>query len=90
MLIFERGVRDMIKIIVPALMAVIVVGVLYLFFTIRHRLKQYSRELYGTSDISEAMKRAKQEVSETPKSVSAMTRIELPRIVKDFPAFNYD
>lgn len=80
----------MITVIVLVLLAFIVGGALYLFFAVRARAKKLSRELYGTSDITEAMKRAKLEVAETPKSLSAMTRIELPRIVKDFPAFNYD
>ncbi|MBE5937414.1 MAG: zinc ribbon domain-containing protein [Lachnospiraceae bacterium] len=79
-----------IGIFILLLLAVVVGGGLYLFFAIRKTAQKFSKELYGTSDISEGMKKAKQQIADTPKSLSAMTRLELPRIVKDFPQFNYD
>lgn len=35
-------------------------------------------------------KKAQEDLSTTPRSVSAMTRIALPQIVSDFPDFEYN
>lgn len=77
-------------IIILALILAIIISLMAAFFYIRKRLSEYSRALYGTSDIREGIDRAKSEMEQTPKSVSAMTSIFLPKIMKDFPAFNYD
>lgn len=45
---------------------------------------------FGTPDITQAARQMKQEYSTTPKSVSAMTSLLLPKIVSDFPDFQYD
>lgn len=57
---------------------------------IRNKVRETSRALFGTSDITQAAKQMKQEYSATPKSVSAMTSLLLPKIVADFPDFQYD
>lgn len=61
-------------------------GVRYL----QRKTREVSRALFGTSDITQAAKQMKQEYSTTPKSVSAMTSLLLPKIVSDFPDFQYD
>lgn len=77
-------------IIILTLILAIIISVTAAFFYIRKRLSEYSKALYGTSDIKEGIERAKSEMEQTPKSVSAMTSIFLPKIMKDFPEFNYD
>lgn len=77
-------------IIILALILAIIISLIVVFVYIKKKLSKYSRALYGTSDILEGIDRAKNEMAQTPKSVSAMTSIFLPKIMKDFPQFNYD
>lgn len=76
----------LILILVLAIILAIYWGVTY----IRNKTREVSRALFGTSDITQAAEQMKQEYSTTPKSVSAMTSLLLPKIVADFPDFEYD
>lgn len=53
-------------------------------------VESFSVEAFGTSNIMEGFKQVEQEYASTPKSVSAMTSLYLPKIKKDFPEFQYD
>lgn len=75
-----------ILILILAIIAAIWCGIAY----IRNKVQETSRSLFGTSDITQAAKQMKREYSTTPKSVSAMTSLLLPKIVSDFPDFQYD
>ena len=61
-------------------------GILYA----KHKAREFSRTVFGTEDLSAGIRQMKQEYSTTPKSVSAMTSLLLPKIVSDFPDFEYD
>ncbi len=76
--------------IILALILAIIISLMAAFIYIKKKLSDYSRAFYGTSDIKEGIDRVKSEMEQTPKSVSAMTSIFLPKIMKDFPEFNYD
>lgn len=76
--------RVLVVIIVILLLAA--VGVVL----VRYRLRQFSREMFGTDSISEGLKRIDDEVSERPKSVSSMTRLMEPQIRRDFPDFVWE
>jgi len=55
-------------------------------------ISQITRSLSGLFRILQCLEGVDSEnlrLKETPKSVSAMTRLELPRIEKDFPEFNW-
>lgn len=73
---------------------VLILGILIAAFCgyqyIKKEVTQVTRNLFGTDNISEAAQQMQQEYSTTPKSVSAMTSLLLPKIVKDFPEFHYD
>ena len=56
----------------------------------RRRLRNITQSLWGTDTISEAAEQMKREYATTPKSVSAMTSLLLPKIIADFPQFHYD
>jgi len=73
-------------IILLILMAAAGIGVL----VIRHKLRQVSRAAFGTDSFIEGMKRQEEMLSQTPKSVSGMTKICLPRIERDFPEFSFE
>ncbi len=56
----------------------------------KRAVENFSRDAFGTSDIMEGFKQVEQEYASTPKSVSAMTSLYLPKIKRDFPEFQYD
>lgn len=58
--------------------------------SIKRDVQAVSRNLFGTSSITEGIKRVEQEYAATPKSVSGATSLCLPRITKDFPDFHYE
>ena len=68
----------------------LILAILVLVFYGVSRVKRFSRQLFGTDDIIQGVKKAQEDAASTPRSVSAMTRIALPQIVSDFPDFQYD
>ena len=71
------------------ILAIMVIGIVA-FLYIRQQTRKFSKELFGTSDIRQAAKEMQVEYATTPKSVSAMTSLLLPKISEDFPDFNYN
>lgn len=55
----------------------------------RHKVRTFSRRAFGTDDLAQGLSLQAEALAHTPKSVSAMTRIYLPLIQRDFPSFNY-
>ncbi|MBR1481780.1 MAG: zinc-ribbon domain-containing protein [Ruminococcus sp.] len=77
-------------IIVPlAIIAVLALVILGVFFYIRYRLGRFSQQAFGTKDLAQAVKDIEKS-SESARSVHGMTDIYLPMIHKDFPDFDYD
>lgn len=66
---------------------VVIAGSIYLF--VSDKIRSFSSMAFGTPDIVDGYKKTKRELSETPKSICAMTKVYLPLIAKDFPGFNY-
>ena len=64
-------------------------GLIGALFFVMFKIRQISREFFGTSSLIEGLKRQEALEDDTPKSVSGMTRVELPRIEKDFPEFHW-
>lgn len=75
-----------ILILILAVILSIYCGIRYL----QHKTRRISQTLFGTSDITQAAQQLKQEYATTPKSVSGMTRLLLPKLASDFPDFQYD
>ena len=57
---------------------------------VRQKLRQFSKDVFGTESITEGINRQADLAAETPKSVSSMTRLMEPQIVKDFPDFVWE
>lgn len=57
--------------------------------TIRNKLRNVSRQLFGTESIVDGLSKQVDIAAETPKSVSGMTRLMEPQIMRDFPDFNW-
>ena len=57
---------------------------------VRSRVRQLSRTAFGTDSLLEGLSHQQEMLAETPKSVSGMTKILLPQIARDFPAFRFE
>ena len=57
---------------------------------IRSKVRDFSRSAFGTDSLKEGFAQVEAEYASTPKSVSALTGLYLPKIQKDFPDFSYD
>lgn len=73
-------------IIIAALVLAVLVGVV----AIKHKLRDVSRSLFGTDNFIDGVNRQKEQMSETPRSLHAMTSVYLPQIMRDFPQFDYE
>jgi len=77
-------------IIILVLIIIIIVAIYCGVSYLRKKTREVSRALFGTEDLKEGIEKRNVEIATTPKSVSAMTRLMLPRITTDFPDFQYD
>lgn len=64
------------------------IGALYLYITIKRKLRLISRLVFGKDSMIEGLKSQDGRLATTPKSVSGMTSIYLPQIQRDFPEFS--
>ncbi len=69
--------------------AVILLVIIILILIIMKKVERFSRSIFGTKSLAEGLKNQADELAETPKSVSGMTRIYEPQLKKDFPEFNW-
>lgn len=77
--------------IVALVLMLIVIGcIAYGVFRIKKAVKAFSREAFGTESLKEGFSKVEEEYASTPKSVSAMTSLCLPKIKREFPEFQYD
>ncbi len=77
-------------IVILVLMLMVIGGIGYGVWRAKNAVESFSRGAFGTPDIREGLRQVEQEYASTPKSVSAMTSLYLPKIKKDFPEFQYD
>lgn len=80
----------LILLIVVLVLALVVIGfIAYGVNQVKRKVSDFSQMAFGTSDIRKGLEQVEREFETTPKSVSAMTSLYLPRITKDFPDFSY-
>ena len=72
------------------LAALIYAAYRYIRWVIAGKVSQFSRMVFGTSNLMQGMQKRENEVANTPKSVASATGLYLPSIMKDFPEFHYD
>lgn len=77
-------------ILILVLILVLVGIVFYAYRTIKKKVEKFSRIAFGTASLVEGLEKTREEYATTPKSVSSLTAVYLPRIMKDFPHFHYD
>lgn len=85
MSIIDTGV-----IITLSVTAALAITILVAVVAIKHKLRDISRQFFGTDSFVDGINKQKEEMSETPRSLHAMTSVYLPLILKDFPQFDYD
>lgn len=75
--------------IVLLIIAAVGIGILSLVNKIKRKMQQISRAAFGTDSLVEGFQRQADVLAETPKSVSGMTRLLEPQIMRDFPDFSW-
>lgn len=81
----------LILIIVILVLLLIVIGAIYYgVYKLKQKTRAFSRQVFGTDSLKEGFEQIEAEYAVTPKSVSAVTSLYLPKITKDFPEFSYD
>lgn len=75
--------------IVLGIVAAVVLFVAIICLVIVQKIKSVSRTFFGTEDIRKGLEQTAREVSLTPRSVSGMTRLMEPQIMRDFPDFSW-
>ena len=82
---------ELVKLLILLLfLSAIGIGILTVYKNVTRKLRSMSSQLFGTSDFVQGLKMAADVQAETPKSVSAMTRLMEPQIMRDFPEFSWD
>ncbi|MDD7267328.1 MAG: zinc ribbon domain-containing protein [Lachnospiraceae bacterium] len=69
--------------------AVVAIGIGVAVRRIKARLRSFSQLAFGTDSIMDGLEKQKVLEQTTPKSVSGMTSLALPRINEDFPEFDW-
>lgn len=72
-------------IIILVLILLIIISSVCVYFFFKKKLEYFSQQFLGTKDIVEGFKKQELEYSETPKSVSSLDSVMVPRIMNDFP-----
>lgn len=82
---------EIIKLLIILLVvAGVAIAILTVYRNIRRKMRNLSNSLFGTPDFVEGINREADLLAETPKSVSSMTRIMEPQIMRDFPEFSWE
>lgn len=61
-------------------------GTIWYFYM---KIKRFARQNFGTDDLQEIIQTQEEMMANTPKSVSGMTSLYLPRLQADFPELNW-
>lgn len=77
-------------IVVLVLTLAVMGGIAYGVVRVKKAVRNFSRGAFGTDSLKEGFAKVEEEYSSTPKSVSAMTNLCLPKIKREFPEFQYD
>lgn len=77
-------------VIILVVVAAIAIIVYSLIQYVKGEARKVARMAFGTDDLVKGFQKMEKDYEETPKSVTAMTSLCLPRIVKDFPDFEYN
>lgn len=68
--------------------AAVALGIYLLYRIVSRKLRQFSRQVFGKTDILEALGDLDLELQETPRSLNACDSLLLPQILRDFPDYD--
>lgn len=77
-------------IVILVLILVILFIIIGLIFYIRNKIRDISMKVFNTPDIMEGFKEQEIEYENTPKSLSSLDSVLIPRILEDFPNMNIE
>lgn len=82
---------EIIKLLILLLaISAIGIGILTVYRNVTRKLQSFSKSLFGTTDFVKGFSQQADVLAETPKSVSSMTRLMEPQIMRDFPEFSWE
>ena len=82
---------ELIKLLILLLaIAAVGIGIMTVYKNVVQKIRRLSSSLFGTTDFIEGWNRQADVLEETPKSVSSMTRLMEPQIMRDFPEFSWE
>lgn len=61
---------------------------LFIYFSVRNKVREFSQTAFGTRDIIAGLKSVENDAENTPRSLSGCDSILLPQILRDFPDFD--
>lgn len=68
----------------------VALAITLLVLYIRKKIRHFSRQVFGTTDMLGALKEIDTSSMETPRSLNGCDSLLLPKILKDFPDFDVD
>ena len=87
---FGLSTWELIKLLIILLViAAVAIGVMTLYRKIVNKIRSLSYSLFGTNDFVKGLNQQADILAETPKSVSSMTKLMEPQIMRDFPEFHW-
>ena len=72
------------------ILIVLLVVMIGIYFIVKKKMREFSRQAFHSDSLLEGFKKQEEHYQNTPKSISAMTKIVLPKINKDFPEFDWN
>jgi hypothetical protein len=57
---------------------------------LRRKIRDFSRQVFGTDSLADGLNRQADILAATPKSVTGMTKLMEPQIMRDFPDFSWE
>lgn len=77
------------KLIIILILILLIFGIiLFGYFFIKNKVENLTHKYFGTKDLKKAIEKSELLASNTPKSISSMENLSLPKIAKDFPDLN--
>ncbi len=76
-------------IVACVLILAVILTIVILVKKVQKKVQKFSSDVFGTEDIAQGIRTTRQMVSETPRSVSSMTKVMEPLIARDFPDFSW-
>lgn len=66
----------------------VAVGSAAIYFILREKIRRFSRDVFGTSDLLAGLKAVDSVADESPRSLNGCDTLLLPQILADFPDFD--